>query len=266
MNDLIKISKYHASKNEINFFQKNGYLVIKNVIPLSVINKFKKSFFYLFNNFFDCNIEPDWFNPNISKIINERRENSPLLVKKFYFTVKQLSAYQEMFLNNYLSKVIKKLLNVKEGLLIFSEYQFRFDVPQDNQFLHNWHQDSSYYPQDPNGLNSLVVNITLHKSTEEMGIPNLIIGSHKMNKLNFTDNSGKKSKIMQLNVSEKYIDKSLIVIPESQEGDVIIYHMNLIHKSGYNASKNTRFSALSRVFNPLNNGYKCFYQKTELIT
>ena len=235
------------------------------MIPIDLINEFKSDFFYIFSNFFKCKIDENWENPKIQEKIKIKRSENPELVKKMYVSVKQLKSYQSMFFHENVSKIIQKLLKLKKQILIFSEYQFRFDVPNDEQFLHNWHQDSAYYPQDPDGENSLVVNITLHNSKKEMGIPRLIKGSHLKRKLSFLDNSYKDTKITQLNVSDDDIDKNLIVIPESREGDVIFYHMNLIHKSGYNKTKQTRFSALSRVFNPMAIEYRGFNQRSELI-
>lgn len=263
---MIKNNLPIISKDEIFEFENNGFLLIKNIISSSLIDSFQEAFFNLFSNLCGETIPCNWDDPIVHEKINKYRREDPLLIKKLYFTAKQIKSYQDLFRDNNLSNLLEQIFKVSSNYLIFSEYQFRFDVPLDTNYIHNWHQDSAYYPQDPYGRNSVVVNITIQDNTENMGIPNILVGSHKGGKLNFDDNTGINSKIMQLNVSSDYIDKTKIKIPETKKGDVILYHMNLIHKSGYNSSGKTRFSAISRVFNPLEKSYQGFFQSSKLLS
>jgi ectoine hydroxylase-related dioxygenase (phytanoyl-CoA dioxygenase family) len=246
-------------------FNEKGFLLIKNIIPKSLINDFEKSFFELFSSFLGEKLLSGWDDPEFELLIQKHRKKNPLLVRRLYVTSRQLKSYQNLFSVTKLLKILEIALKVSSNYFIFSSYQFRFDVPLDKFFLHNWHQDSAYYPQDPDGENSLVVNIAIQDSTRDMGVPNLILGSHKKGKMDFINNTGKDTKITQFNIIEENIDKNKIIIPEPEQGDVILYNMNLIHKSGFNSSKKTRFSALSRVFNPMAQNYKGFVEDELII-
>ena len=253
-------------KYEIIKFEDNGFLLLKNVIPHKLISSFENSFFSLFNKMCNENLPHNFDDPNVHEVINYHRKKNPLIVKRLYFTSKQMKCYQSLFYNNKLSSILEVVFKIPSRFLIFSEYQFRFDVPLDKDFVHNWHQDSAYYPQDSTGWNSVVVNISIQNNTKDMGNPNLVIKSHKDGKLNFENNIGSNTKIVQLNVDNKLIDEKNIVVPETERGDVVLYNMNLIHKSGHNSSNKTRFSALSRVFNPFKDSYNGFLQVTKLIS
>lgn len=56
-----------------------------------------------------------------------------------------------------------------------------------------------------------------------------------------------------------------IVTLDAQCGDLIIYHMNLIHRSGFNYSNKVRFSAIARAFKTMTNKFNPFSSETLLI-
>ena len=149
--------------------------------------------------------------------------------------------------------------------MIISEFQFRIDEPKDRLFTLDWHQDGSYYDQDKGGLNSIVINICVQKCSKDMGSPELIGGSHQKGQVSMKKFFTKESKTLQYNTNKKFIEKNSVSVVEPKVGDMIIYDMNLIHRSGFNISKKARFSAVSRAFNPLASTFRPFYFPKRLL-
>ena len=179
---------------------------------------------------------------------------------KGYNTVDTLSSsFNNLFYNTSLLEIASKILNVNSNALIVSEFQFRIDEPKDKLFTLDWHQDGLYYDQDKGGLNSIVINICVQDCTKDMGSPELIKGSHQLGQVSMKKFFTKKSNTLQYNTDKRFIKKNDLTIVEPKIGDVVIYDMNLIHRSGYNLSKKARFSAIARAFNPLANTFRPFY-------
>ena len=98
-----------------------------------------------------------------------------------------------------------------------------------------------------------------------MGSPELVRCSHNEGMLNFVDNTGKYTEIEQFNIYDKDMPNADIVTLDAQCGDLIIYHMNLIHRSGFNYSNKVRFSAIARAFKTMTSKFNPFSSETLLI-
>ena len=98
-----------------------------------------------------------------------------------------------------------------------------------------------------------------------MGSVELIKGSHKNGTLEVI-NDNIVSNVEQLKVNKEIIDKNNIIVLEPEVSDVIIYDMNLIHRSGYNNSNKARVSVIGRAFNPLSDNFTPYqYTNLELV-
>ena len=95
------------------FFNENGYLHVKNCIPNSAIINFRESFFSHFNTFFNENIKPDFDSHLLGSLIDELRLRDSKKVIFFYHTVKLLSSYQELFLQDSAKASSELLLKTK---------------------------------------------------------------------------------------------------------------------------------------------------------
>ena len=244
----------------------NGFLYCKNVVKKSQINKFSNSFIKTLNFATRKNLKlKDVFgNRNVTKIVTNLRKKNPNKIKFIYSSLPHYSSFINLFECEKIRNIASKILNTDPDSLIIAEHQFRMDYPNDIKHTLNWHQDSAYYPQDKYGENSLVCNVSLHKILSDMGSTIILPKSHILGKQKFETVKGEKFKSGQKKISNKkksYIPTSL----ETNIGDVTFYHSNLIHKSGFNQSKNIRYSAIARIFNPTSNKYKSFIKISKLI-
>ena len=131
-----------------------------------------------------------------------------------------------------------------------SDYQFRMDYPKDSKHTLGWHQDSAYYSHDTDGTCGIVCNISLHDITYEMGCVEALIGSHHNQKLDYELTKRQNGSEQRKPVNEEALEDGCSLLPlETKKGDLSLYSMNLLHRSGFNKSEFVRFSALARMHN-----------------
>jgi ectoine hydroxylase-related dioxygenase (phytanoyl-CoA dioxygenase family) len=142
---------------------------------------------------------------------------------------------------------IAKFLKVEPGDVSISEPMCRLDVPDDKRNALEWHQERSFFPQNRDGLHSLVCWIPLTDVTEEMGAIHISPESHTSGLLVPTQNE-KKSELStrQISVPEEYVKKYEDLVVTVHVGDVVFFNMLLFHRSGVNISDKVRFSVQSR--------------------
>ena len=110
-----------------------------------------------------------------------------------------------------------------------------------------WHQERSFFPQNRDGLHSLVCWIPLTNVTEEMGAIHISPESH-MGGLIIPKQNEKKSELStrQISVPEEYVKKYEDLTVPADAGDVVFFNMLLFHRSGVNISDKVRFAVQSR--------------------
>lgn len=195
------------------------------------------------------NIELNLINGNIGAFLNDT-----------------LNACPEMYrLQN--SKLIinlaKDILNINDNAILGNNYRLRVQIPGcDNISNLPWHQDSHYnnfYKEN----NSVVIWVSITDIYEEMGPIVLKKGSHKLGKLPIKEYvRPNNQKIFTVDnkyiTSEAYNDTSVT----TKSGDLMLIDMNVIHRSGFNKSKNKiKFSAQGRYHNCSASGFLPQYLK-----
>lgn len=108
-----------------------------------------------------------------------------------------------------------------------------------------WHQDYGYWYKNeflfPNQMISIMVAIT--DANIQNGCLQVIKGSHKMGRIEHGF-AGE-----QVGASQHYVDLALKTMPlvyvEINAGDALIFHSNLLHRSQANTSDNARWSLIA---------------------
>ena len=254
------------SQSEKKFFFKNGYIHIKSVIPKNKIKNFRETFCSLLSHYSNTKVDKNFDDPNMVKILKKLRKKSSKNFFYFFRTLSLTSNFNNLFNDKKLQEICSEILKMKGKDLIIAEPQLRVDEPKNEKFSLDWHQDVSHYNQDPSGKNSLVLNLIVQNHTKEMGTPLIKIGSHKSGVQKFTEKKKiKKSKVSQLIPNKKYLNKNFnVTYVNSKPGDIVIYDMRLLHKSGLNISDKIRVSVISRAFNPRSPYFKSFRYLTKI--
>lgn len=145
---------------------------------------------------------------------------------------------------------ISRILTKSEILSASDIKAIRIDLPNEEKYLFDWHQD---YPYVMDSLDALVFWIPLQDVDEINGCLNIALGSHKLGlqKLTILDHNNKqnnKQKFMQLAHPEVVNQFSQIRVP-CQFGDVLVFSTLLLHASGANMSQRARFTLQVRFGN-----------------
>jgi hypothetical protein len=170
-----------------------------------------------------------------------------------YDAVKHLLGFKALAFNPRLASIFSQL---RQTDLIGSSSVsngIRIDRPQLTNRLVPWHQDFTFQLRS---LDGIVFWIPLMPITKECGPVQFYVGSHGVGALPLEDTAGNDSAIRNgyyetvRIADESKLDQTFAAIaPETLPGDVVAFDFLSIHRSGYNISNRTRWSAQIRYFN-----------------
>jgi len=152
-----------------------------------------------------------------------------------------LSMVSSVF-NKQIKKIsgnISPVLNIQLGLIL--------GLPKDKRLVYYYHQESSYYK---NFKHLITCHFPLfYKSKVFNGTMSALDKSHIIGKLKFKRHKPSKDSYgtpIPKNI-EKLKKKHDEIFFDLNPGDVLYFHQNLIHRSNYNNSKNTRTVGVYRL-------------------
>lgn len=164
-----------------------------------------------------------------------------LCTQEIWFTVAALSLMSD-------PKLIQQVARHSDspaGLLTPVGHSLFWNDPECPRLHYQWHQEAAYYP----GLQNLVsVWFPLVYDVSEESGPMLVAkGSHA--KTIDCRSERQEGGVTQMAISEQVV-KGFDVVPcAMNRGDAIIFHQNIIHKTGRNRTKRPRLSGIIRYAN-----------------
>jgi len=231
-------------KTEFNF-KTDGFVVIHDIINKEILKAAQKSVYYLaqlrYKNEFENSIEIK-DRENLDKIILELENLNPHHKGFIYDTLPFLPELQLFFHNDPVLTYVRKTLSVDFfSYVSMINLNIRIDLPGRN-WKHNkpWHQDYPYQnPLYAKG-SSLVAWSPLFDCPLECGPVILKPGSHVLGEVSTIPIPREPGQSPEWTMDQKYVDDSAFEdfqIPINA-GDLVLFDMNLIHKSGINLSEN----------------------------
>ena len=235
----------------INNYSKNGYAVLKNIVPYTRIDALLENIYKLYRKYStDSELdeaEDPWKSEIFHKKLIEFRKKDPKLFGAIYDSLKTSLTLTQLISDDKIVDNIAKFLNVKPSDISISEPMCRLDVPNDKRNALEWHQERSFFPQNRDGSHSLVCWIPLTNVTEEMGTIHISPESHKGGLIIPERNEKKNgSSTRQISVPEEHIKKYEDLTVPVDAGDVVFLNMLLFHRSGVNISDKIRFAVQAR--------------------
>ena len=235
----------------ITDYNKNGYAILKNIVPPPRIDALLENIYKLYRKYstdyeFDESEDP-WKSEMFHKKLIEFRKKDPKLFGAIYDSLKTSLTLTQLVSDDVIVNNVAKFLNVDPSDVSISEPMCRLDVPNDKRNALEWHQERSFFPQNRDGLHSLVCWIPLTSVTEEMGAIHISPESHTGGLITSAQNE-KKSELStrQISVPEEYIKKYEDLVVPVDAGDVVFFNMLLYNRSGINISDKVRFAVQSR--------------------
>jgi len=153
-----------------------------------------------------------------------------------------------LFNDPKINNLVDRLLPSEDSFVCLNNHKFRIQSPGRDEVSNlPWHQDSHYNTMSSDN-SSFALWISLSDIDEESGPVIFKKGSHKLGKLERLETKRTNDKKIYT-IDDRYIgDENFpeISIP-TKVGDIMLIHMNIIHTSGINKSRNfTKLSAQAR--------------------
>lgn len=235
----------------ISSYQKNGFLVLRNIIPHEKINELLDLIAQVIK------IEADrigFHETDKEKLLNEiiikLRKEHPISSSWIYETVNNSNIFKKFIYNLGIEETVSELINTKNIKSIGTiSPNLRIDFPDDTKNTRTWHQDGHYFLDNSDGFDSLVVWISLTGANKENGTVIICPESHKEKKIKPEFGSAGNLISEQYTTPQKIVDKYKKIHLNTEVGDLAIIQMDLIHRSGYNSSDKVRYTAQIRFTN-----------------
>ena len=149
------------SADILELYNKDGYVIMKNIIPISRINSVLESVFKQYCKYSDNEEDFESFDePWNTKLFHQKlisfRKSNPELFGAIYDTLKTNLALMNLVSDDNVTNCVSKLFDMKPSDFSVSDQMVRLDVPEDVRNIHGWHQERSFFPQNRSGLNGLV--------------------------------------------------------------------------------------------------------------
>ena len=250
-----------TSKSKQESYNKNGFVLVKNLLSKSNIKKIQKTILnrsksYLENKKKFNSIYDKGFHLELIKL----KKTEPKKFGSFYDSIQKSLQLYSIICEDKLIKYICKLTSLNEENISFNGENIRMDLPKDKLHHLEWHQDRSYYFQNRDGNKGLVCWIPLIDLSMKSGPLQVCLGSHKDGFVsNYKKIRKNKKHSFQRKVNPK--NKYKILSQPLKEGDVLFMNKNTIHASGKNTSDLIRFSLQVRVHDLMDPDYLSFRYK-----
>ncbi len=216
------------TKKQINFYNRNGYLIIPGFFNEQEVAKLQKLAL------------DDSVIKNNSYNLNDLSGKKTKLA--LWFTPGD-DIYGLLTRSERMVKAVDKLLDGDEAVCHFHSKLMQKEPKIGGAW--EWHQDYGYWHKNeflfPDQMISVMVAIT--RATKENGCLQVIPGSHKMGRVDHGSAGDQRG------ASQRFVDLVLktgeIKYVELNPGDTLFFHSNLLHRSAANLSDTARWSMIS---------------------
>lgn len=259
---------YQITQENIETYQKDGYVLLKNAIDMEPINALMESVIHVISleaKTLELDVSDEEF---LNKVLIDLKRKNPSSSSWIYQSILGSYALRKFFIDINIEEMAMSLLGIKDrnNLGVVSP-SFRFDIPGDVRNVRTWHQDGNYFLENQDGDKHTVAWIPTSSAYKDNGSVIIAPGSHKRGGQVSTHQKSDGFASEQYTASEdQYKDYDHVYI-EAEPGDIAFIHMDLLHSSGVNITEdNVRYTAQIR-FNTINDdGYRPVFLKPEYPT
>ena len=243
---------FELSCDDIDFFENQGFLILKNFLPIQDLNHFSDALRKI--------IEIE-----IKKCeVSQGQDRFPEHGEEFDFGMQFLELNDHKHISNIndilygmpeihrltsnheIGKVITKLLyrdlSIGYSPLFCQNNTAVLAYPFDTVHTHRWHKDTFYTLPESNFLQ--IWAPLIQDSTIELGSIKVCPGSHK-NGHHGQVYLNEEQYIYRYQITDDELSKYEKLDVSLNLGDLLIFHPGLIHSGGNNTSMTTRFSLVA---------------------
>ena len=193
-----------------------------------------------------------WTSDELHEAMISLRINSPREFGLMYDEMNLKYSLHKIFYDDRLSDIVSSLMFIDRNDLVLTGQMLRLDSPVDDRNALKWHQDSSYYIQNRGEDTGLVIWCPIVNVNKRNGTLQMIPGSHKVGEIKVPSQTFGPNSSEQFEINERDLENiglTQAVDFNAAPGDVGLFHMNLVHKSGTNKSGKFRIIAGCRAHN-----------------
>ena len=234
------------------FLIKNGYKVVKNIIPRYLLENLINTLAHRFSDLTKIELKNKPFNKSkisseLSEHLKKLRNEDPKIFGFLYDSVQSSVSLSQLLNYEKLVNKLSEITSVSKEFFSASGNIMRVDIPgTQKKNLYSWHQETSYYKQNSDGKNCYFIWIPFFNVKKNNGAITIAEKSH-----DFGYQKTKVFKKSSIHSEQRIIDPKIIKNckikqPKISSGDACICHFNLIHKSGKNISKDIKLTAIGR--------------------
>lgn len=232
---------------QIEFYDENGYLIIDNFFTDKELDDFKEALIVLIKqglkkiSKIHPEIKPEEF---IGKELHEGmiklEEVDHSFVANIYDTLYQVVEFLRIISKSETSKCINQLLKTEQDSPLYTYVcRCRFDPPQNERRTTKWHQEVLYTIPKTKLVQTWAPLII--DATPENGSIEFCVKSHKdgIAKVTFSNIENDSTPFL---IPDDIIEKYKIETVKMKTGQIMIFHPELIHRSGINLTDKVRYS------------------------
>ncbi len=233
-------------------FQEHGCLLLRSFFSESEIDLFHSEVEKLLALALDhCGIDVDespaqGFDRGLDLLLERDRA----YVSQLYRAVRKLPSVYAMISAPRVWSLGRQVMRTSMPGIFPEGTGIRMDHPKEERYLFRWHQDYSYNLTSDNGVTLWVPMVDVDDTN---GCLRLVPGSHRLgalpvwvhDPLNERSNSADALEIKGL---EAILEGSHQISVPMSEGDALVLHTFLLHRSQANRSPRTRWSMQGRYF------------------
>ena len=231
------------SRTAVNFYEENGFVIVKNFYPTEDLQDFKLEVKNIINaHLLKAGFEEmDSSNDSILSIgILALEEKDHEYVAAVYDTIFQSPSFFRILGNRNTESYIKHLLHIDSSHALYGfTNRCRIDPPKDNRRTYGWHQEVFY--TIPKGSYIQTWAPLIFDTTFENGTIEVAVGSHNEKIANQTWNES-EGKATQILVDDNIVNKYEQRVVEMKVGEILFFSGFLAHRSGNNVSQQVRYS------------------------
>lgn len=239
---------------DVSFFEENGYIILKNIIPKAELFQFKiklTSFVV-----FKLRQQLGVIDSDLHSAYKLLLQQSPETVSEIQRTICRSPEYFRLASNAKLHDSINYLFNLSSddflylisNGIVFSSKEELFQQRSANIHL-AWHNDVYFtIPRSP--FLQIWVPL-LQDATAENGSLKIIPRSHKLNILK-QDFNPEVDYLHRYTVNDEKLKNYTQLSVDVSLGDVLVFDGRLIHASGSNSTSKIRCTMISVIHNPKN--------------
>lgn len=243
-------------------FSENGYLVLRKVFSDDNRRDFIATLLHLaqaqgaLNTF----VSSTTFNLDVNQQVNllleclmELENKDHAYISKIYDTVRETPALRNLINNSAICDAARELMELPENAPLYPQQcACRIDIPVNNPFALDWHQEVHYTFKDSEFVQLWAPAV--HDINIENGALRILPGSHKVGVAETIDHipevgHAQFTPIPEI-INQFTEDRVSLVF-----GDAILISNKLIHASGKNSSRLPRLTVLAHYHNPLKAGF-----------